>query len=87
MSNVGGVVLEIEQIFLIFKRIYYDTVFINVYNSIIRCNIEHISGIKRIIQGKALYYAIIFIVFKQVILSEVHLDISILIENTFNNMS
>ena len=50
--------------------------FINVYNSIIRCNIEHISGIKRIIQGKALYYAIIFIVFKQVILSEVHLDIS-----------
>ena len=56
--------------------------FINKYNTIIRRNIEHIS-----IQGKALYYAIIFIVFKQVILSEVHLDISILIENTFNNMS
>ena len=50
--------------------------FINKYNTIIRRNIEHISDIKRIIQGKALYYAIIFIVFKQVILSEVHLDIS-----------
>ena len=61
--------------------------FTNKYNTIIRRNIEHISNIKRIIQGKALYYAIIFIVFKQVILSEVHLDISILIENTFNNMS
>lgn len=60
---------------------------IDIYDIIIRRNIEHISDIKRIIQGKALYCAIIFIVFKQVILTEFHIDISILIENTFNNIS
>lgn len=60
---------------------------IDIYDIIIRRNIEYISDINRIIQGKALYCAIIFIVFKQVILTEFHIDISILIENSFYNMS
>lgn len=63
-----------------------------IYNMVIhRIYIKYISNLRMvlnmIIHDKALFCAIIFIVFKQVILSEVHLDISILIENSFYNMS